>query len=161
MPAITSGISHVGLAVSDLEGSYRFFQAIGYTKMGESRDYPAYFLSSEGGGGGNSILTLWQVSSDGANPFDRKNNVGLHHLALKVLTEEALDEAYRVALKVEGTKSEFPPPGAVQVREARHGVRPVRHPNRARLSPQGVGRGRAQNSVRLLSIKIRDTCYLS
>jgi catechol 2,3-dioxygenase-like lactoylglutathione lyase family enzyme len=104
MSAITSGISHVGLAVSDLEGSYRFFQALGYTKIGESKDYPAYFLSSESG----SIVTLWQAS-DGANPFDRKNNVGLHHLALKVPTEEALDVAYEVALKVEGTKSDFPP----------------------------------------------------
>jgi catechol 2,3-dioxygenase-like lactoylglutathione lyase family enzyme len=105
MPAICSGISHVGLAVSDLQASYRFFQAMDFEKIGESTDYPAYFLAESGSG---SIITLWQTS-DGAKPFDRKNQVGLHHLALRVPTLEALDAAYETALKVDGAKSEFSP----------------------------------------------------
>jgi catechol 2,3-dioxygenase-like lactoylglutathione lyase family enzyme len=105
MPALISGISHVGLAVSDMEASYKFFQTLGFEKVGGSPEYPAYFLCETGSG---AIVTLWQTPG-GAAPFDRKGQVGLHHLALRVATEAALDAAYEAAIKVEGATSEFSP----------------------------------------------------
>jgi catechol 2,3-dioxygenase-like lactoylglutathione lyase family enzyme len=105
MPALVSGISHVGLAVSDLQASHRFFRTLGFEKIGESPAYPAYFLCESWSG---AIITLWQTS-EGAAPFDRKGQVGLHHLALRVATEAALDVAYKAAIKVEGATSEFSP----------------------------------------------------
>jgi catechol 2,3-dioxygenase-like lactoylglutathione lyase family enzyme len=105
MSPLCSGISHVGLTVSSLEASRAFFEALGFAKIGESPSYPAVFLSEASSG---SIITLWQAS-EGANEFDRKSNVGLHHLAMKVPSEEALDAAYEAVLKVPGATSEFSP----------------------------------------------------
>jgi catechol 2,3-dioxygenase-like lactoylglutathione lyase family enzyme len=105
MTPLCSGISHVGLTVSSLEASRSFFEALGFAKIGESPDYPAVFLSEATSG---SIVTLWQAS-EGSNKFDRKINVGLHHLAMKVPSEEALDAAYEAVLKIPGTTSEFAP----------------------------------------------------
>jgi len=95
---LTQGFSHVGLAVSDLEASYQFFHALGFDKVGGVDTYPSYFLSDE-----TSLLTIWQTEKN-ATPFDRRKNVGLHHLALKVPSLEALNKAYEVVSKVEGVR---------------------------------------------------------
>lgn len=101
--SLCSGISHIGLAVSDLEGSFAFFEALGYVKVGGDESYPSYFISNE-----KNILTLWKTNDDSVG-FDRKRNVGLHHLALQVDSEAKLVEAYETVLKIPGTKSEFGP----------------------------------------------------
>jgi hypothetical protein len=50
-------------------------------------DYPAHFVSD-----GTTLLTLWQVEDPAhAVAFDRKRNVGLHHLALGVADDAALE----------------------------------------------------------------------
>jgi catechol 2,3-dioxygenase-like lactoylglutathione lyase family enzyme len=93
--AATIGIDHVGLSVSDLERSRRFFvECLGWQVVGEKPEYPAVFVSD-----GVSRLTLWQVATPGEHvAFDRRNNVGLHHLALKVADLATLSELYaRVA----------------------------------------------------------------
>jgi catechol 2,3-dioxygenase-like lactoylglutathione lyase family enzyme len=100
---LTAGISHIGLSVKDLNASFAFFEALGYTKIGEVESYPALFLSD-----GASMITLWQTD-EGATPFDRRKNVGLHHLAIKVPSMGALQAAYETVLKVEGVESEFEP----------------------------------------------------
>ena len=103
---LTSGFNHVGLSVINLDISTRFFtDTLGWTLSGEDPDYPASFLSD-----GEMFLTLWQVSDPAsAVEFDRKNNVGLHHLAISVPSFEALDEIYARVKEVEGVVIEFAP----------------------------------------------------
>jgi catechol 2,3-dioxygenase-like lactoylglutathione lyase family enzyme len=100
---LTSGISHVGLAVSNLERSLQFFEAIGYAKIGGDESYPSYFLSD-----GNSMITLWQTEKDFVS-FDRRKNVGLHHLAIKVPTLEALSQIHETVMAIDGVKGDFAP----------------------------------------------------
>jgi catechol 2,3-dioxygenase-like lactoylglutathione lyase family enzyme len=100
---ITAGISHVGLAVSNLEASLKFFQALGFNKVGGRESYPSYFVSD-----GTSLITLWQTKENSI-PFDRTKNVGLHHLAIKVPSLDALHTAYETAIQIDGVKTDFAP----------------------------------------------------
>lgn len=88
---LTQGAHHVGLAVRDLDAARAFFvDALGYTLAAERPDYPAAFVSD-----GTTLLTLWQVADPAnATPFDRRANVGLHHLALKVADLAALRSVF-------------------------------------------------------------------
>ena len=84
---VTRGAHHIGLTVPNLEQTRTFFiETLGYDQVGEVPDYPAVFLSD-----GSLMITLWQAS-DPANavPFDRKNVIGLHHLAL-IVEADAID----------------------------------------------------------------------
>ena len=75
---VTQGVHHVGLTVTDLDASCRFFcELLGWEKVGGNPDYPAVFVSD-----GSIMVTLWQARQPStAKPFDKNNNVGLHHLA--------------------------------------------------------------------------------
>jgi catechol 2,3-dioxygenase-like lactoylglutathione lyase family enzyme len=95
---LTSGISHIGLSVSALDASFKFFEALGFAKVGGSESYPSYFVSD-----GHSLITLWQTE-EGATPFNRRTNVGLHHLAIRVPTLEALEQAYNAVCAVDGVQ---------------------------------------------------------
>ena len=77
----TSGAHHVGLTVPNLPEARAFFiNALGFDQVGEVPDYPAVFLSD-----GAIMITLWQAENpETAVPFDRRANIGLHHLALRV-----------------------------------------------------------------------------
>lgn len=79
--AKTQGAHHVGLTVPDLSAAREFFiDALGFNQVGEVPDYPAVFLSD-----GSIMITLWQAEDPvNAVPFDRRANIGLHHLALRV-----------------------------------------------------------------------------
>lgn len=79
--ALTSGIDHIGLTVSDLTATKTFFtDCLGWTLLGENPAYPAAFVTD-----GTTRVTLWQVTDQASHvPFDRHRNVGLHHLALRV-----------------------------------------------------------------------------
>ena len=85
--ALTLGAHHIGLAVPDLHAARAFFcDALGYRTVGEVPDYPAVFVSD-----GTTLITLWQVEDPAtARAFDRRKNIGLHHLALAVADEAAL-----------------------------------------------------------------------
>ncbi len=102
----TSGAHHVGLTVRDLEESTRFFvDVLGYEKVGEVPDYPAAFVTD-----GNIMIALWQAADpDNAVAFDRKNVIGLHHLALAVESEAALDGLYGRLKDTENVNIEFAP----------------------------------------------------
>jgi lactoylglutathione lyase len=81
---------HVGLNVTDLERSKRFYQAVfGFRVLHESKQTgKAYaFL----GQGATPILTLWQQSK-AAHAVDR---AGLHHLAFEVGSIEEVEDAQR------------------------------------------------------------------
>jgi lactoylglutathione lyase len=84
----TRGINHLGLSVLDLERSTRFFtEALGWTESGRENSYPRTAVSD-----GHVRVTLWQVNHQMAiEPFNRRKNVGLHHLALEVESEERLN----------------------------------------------------------------------
>ncbi|WP_420994203.1 VOC family protein [Cupriavidus sp. 30B13] len=103
---LTAGVDHVGLSVPHLARTRDFFiQCLGWKQVGEKPDYPAAFVSD-----GKLLVTLWQVADTSAyTGFDRKTNVGLHHLALRVATEDKLDEVFGRVSKWPGVVVEFPP----------------------------------------------------
>lgn len=58
--------------------------------MGQVESYPATFVSD-----GVTTLTLWRVdASSQAIPFNRRTNVGLHHLALAVRDAASLRQVF-------------------------------------------------------------------
>lgn len=86
----TAGAHHVGLTVPDLPAARRFFtEGLGYETLGEVADYPAAFV-----GDGETMITLWQAENGpDAAPFDRRRQLGLHHLAIRV-RDGALDDLH-------------------------------------------------------------------
>lgn len=104
--SLTIGIDHVGLTVRDLQVTRDFFvNCLGWKQVGEKPDYPAAFVSD-----GSVVLTIWQVKSKSDRvDFDRKTNVGLHHLALRVGNEEAFNEIYSRVSRWPGVLVEFSP----------------------------------------------------
>ncbi|KVA30649.1 glyoxalase [Burkholderia cepacia] len=103
---LTLGIDHVGLTVRDLGLTRDFFvNCLGWRQVGERPDYPAAFVTD-----GRVILTLWQVTdASRLVEFERKTHVGLHHLALRVGTEEALKNIFERVSAWPGVKIEFSP----------------------------------------------------
>jgi lactoylglutathione lyase len=87
--AKTRGINHLGLSVLDIDSTSRFFvQLLGWVESGRDESYPRTAVSD-----GHTRLTLWQVDrSLDVQAFNRRRNVGLHHLALEVASEERLME---------------------------------------------------------------------
>ncbi len=102
----TDGVDHVGLTVRDLDQSRRFFcDCLGWSVWGERPSYPAVFVTD-----GTSRVTLWQVeSSDDCVDFDRRKNVGLHHLALKFGDLGTLHQLFDRLKEWPGVKVEFAP----------------------------------------------------
>src|SRR3984893_12624760 len=92
----TRGFDDVGLSVRDLESPRRFVcDCLAWRVVGERPEYPAAFVSD-----GQQIVTLWRVEApDQAVAFDRRTNVGLHHLALAVADRAGLDALYERAAK--------------------------------------------------------------
>jgi hypothetical protein len=78
-------------------------------------DYPAAFVSD-----GTTMITLWQAADPAAAvAFDRKNVIGLHHLALNVADAEALDALHAELEADPGVEIEFAPEPLVGL-PARH-----------------------------------------
>ncbi|WP_426750262.1 VOC family protein [Myxococcus sp. Y35] len=104
--ALTAGLNHLGLAVLDLESSTRFFtEVLGWTETGRDPGYPRTSVTD-----GRVRLTLWQVDRTlDVQPFDRRRNVGLHHLALEVESRERLDVLHARLRAAPGVTIEFPP----------------------------------------------------
>ncbi len=101
---ITKGTHHIGLTVSKLKESASFFTSLlDWKEVKRKTDYPAIFVSD-----GTIMLTLWALKDEQPNEFDRKKNVGLHHLALQVASENVLMELYHHLNKNE-VKIEFAP----------------------------------------------------
>ena len=103
---LTTGVHHVGLALPDIDAARDFFRdALGYEVAGGAADYPAHFVSD-----GSTLITLWQVSDpETATPFDRKKNIGLHHLAIGVADKAALTTVFDRVRAWPGVAIEFGP----------------------------------------------------
>lgn len=102
----TRGVHHVGLTVPNLERARDFFvEVLGFSQVGEVPDYPAVFVSD-----GTVMITLWRaVDPAAAVAFDRKNVVGLHHLALAVADQAALEDLHERLLAADDVEVEFAP----------------------------------------------------
>ncbi len=104
--ALTGGLNHVGLTVRDLDASVAFFtEALHWETAGGDPDYPSVFVTD-----GEIFVTLWRAANpEAARPFNRKTNIGLHHLALTVPDLETLDEIYATLKSFPGVEMEFGP----------------------------------------------------
>lgn len=102
----TTNIHHLGLAVSKLEETVRFFvDTLGWKEAGGKPEYPSKFVTN-----GIILLTLWQVKEPkAAIAFDRHNNVGLHHFAISVDSLEKLNELYETLKIMDNVTVEFGP----------------------------------------------------
>ena len=104
--ALTHGVHHVGLAVRDLDEATGFFcGTLGFREVGRNDAYPAVFVSD-----GSVTLTIWRVTDPGnAVAFNRKTNIGLHHLALAVTDQAALATVYERVRNHPAVTVEFAP----------------------------------------------------
>jgi len=95
---------HIGLTVSRLEESAEFFvNILGWSEVRRDSNYPAIFVTD-----GVLMVTLWKTKSDSPKIFDRKENIGLHHLALSVDNFEVLNSIHKT-LESNGIEIEFSP----------------------------------------------------
>lgn len=111
---ITQGAHHIGLAVSKLEESANFFTSLlGWKEVKRNEEYPAIYVSD-----GSIMLTLWAIKEEHPIQFNRRKNIGLHHVAFSVENEDDLNQLHK-RLTDNGTKIEFAP--------ERLGQGPARH----------------------------------
>ncbi len=102
---LTIGVDHVGLTVADLAPTIAFFvEALGWKQIGEDPGYPAVYLSD-----GTTKVTLWKAWAESPVPADREANIGLHHLALRVASPEALETVFEAVKDFPGVIVEFSP----------------------------------------------------
>lgn len=113
----TRGVHHVGITVPDLEESQRFFcEGLGFDVVGTNPAYPAAFVSD-----GHTMVTLWQASDpSAATAFDRRNNIGLHHLAFDIADAAALDAVFDRVSTYPGVIVEFAPTAIREGSATRH-----------------------------------------
>ena len=101
---ITNGTHHIGLTVSKLEESADFFiSLLGWKEVNRNEEYPAIYVSD-----GSIMLTLWAIKEEPSIPFNKNKNVGLHHVAFHVESEEVLNTIHQ-RLANNGTIIEFAP----------------------------------------------------
>lgn len=100
----THGVHHVGLSVVDLQTTVSFFKdALDFKIVGEKPDYPSVFVTD-----GTVMVTLWQADEE-ATKFDRRKNIGLHHLAFKLNSFDDLESMHKKIKNWPGVKVEFSP----------------------------------------------------
>jgi len=101
----TQGVHHLGLTVSRLAESAAFFtETLGWQEVRRVPEYPAIFVSD-----GSVLVTLWQtVEANLSQSFDYQHNVGLHHVAFRVSSRDALDAVF-ARVQASGAHIEFAP----------------------------------------------------
>ncbi len=104
--AHTTGLDHLGLTVKNLDQTTAFFvDVLGWEEKSRDPGYPRNSVTD-----GNMRLTLWQVDHSGhVTSFDRRANIGLHHVALSVASEAQLMELSRRIAAWPGIEIEFMP----------------------------------------------------
>ncbi len=103
---LTTGAHHIGLTVPELDAATDFFcRTLCFNEVGGNPAYPSKFVSD-----GTMLLTLWQaINPASAIPFDRKTNIGLHHLALGVADAQTLAAVHARVAAHPGATIEFAP----------------------------------------------------
>ena len=104
--AETTGLNHLGLAVRNLDDTTAFFtEVLGWEELARDESYPRNAITD-----GKLRLTLWQVDhSQPVAEFDRRANIGLHHLALEVASEDDLNRLANRIIDTPGVEVEFMP----------------------------------------------------
>lgn len=102
----TCGINHLGLTVLDLDTTTRFFtDCLGWSELARDETYPRTTVSD-----GTARFTLWQADRAlDTVEFDRRQNIGLHHVALEVESEEQLNALGNKVSTWPGVVVEFMP----------------------------------------------------
>ncbi|WP_420414907.1 VOC family protein [Roseibium sp.] len=102
----TIGINHLGLTVRDLDQTTSFFsECLGWEVLARDDSYPRSTVSD-----GTCRLTLWQADkTQPITDFDRKTNIGLHHLALEVASKDELLTMAETVRTWPGVEMEFEP----------------------------------------------------
>lgn len=102
----TKGINHLGLTDRDLDQTTAFFtDLLGWNLLMRDDSYPRTTVSD-----GHCRFTLWQADrSQAMTDFNRKTNIGLHHVALEVATKEELFELAEKIRTWPGVVMEFEP----------------------------------------------------
>lgn len=102
----TNGLNHLGLSVFALDKSVSFFvDNLGWEESGRDNSYPRAAVSD-----GKARLTLWEVDHElKVELFNRRKNIGLHHLALEVDSEEKLMSIYEKLKTKDDVSIEFAP----------------------------------------------------
>ncbi|WP_455375553.1 VOC family protein [Kaarinaea lacus] len=101
---ITKGVHHIGLTVSKLEESAAFFTSLlGWKEVKRNDEYPAIFVTD-----GSVMVTLWKNKTEPPTSFDKNQNIGLHHVAFMVDSENDLNQLYE-KLVSNNVKIEFSP----------------------------------------------------
>lgn len=102
----TLGVHHLGLTVPDLDRAAAFFtEILGFETVGGNPDYPAVFVSD-----GTVMVTLWRAADpEAATAFDRKANIGMHHVAFRVADAESLEALHARLAIVDDCRIEFAP----------------------------------------------------
>jgi len=103
---VTNGLNHLGLTVHDLDQTTGFFvDVLGWTETAHDPAYPRSTVTD-----GDLRLTLWQVNQAAPiTAFDRRANIGLHHLALTVPNEATLHSLAKTLSQTPGVTIEFMP----------------------------------------------------
>lgn len=100
----TTGLNHLGLTVRDLDTTTGFFvKCLGWLQTAQDLSYPRTTVTD-----GNLRLTLWQADA-GARDFDRRAQIGLHHLALSVQDQAHLQDTAELVAYWPGVNVEFMP----------------------------------------------------
>jgi catechol 2,3-dioxygenase-like lactoylglutathione lyase family enzyme len=101
---VTRGAHHIGLTVSRLEETAGFFvELLGWKEIRRNNDYPAIFVSD-----GTTMLSLWATREAPVTAFNKNSNIGLHHVAFRVESEDALYDIHE-KLVDNGVSIEFSP----------------------------------------------------
>ena len=86
----TKGTHHIGLTVSKLEESAEFFTSLlGWKEVRRNHEYPAVYVSD-----GTTMVSLWATKEEPACQFNKNKNIGLHHVAFHVGSENTLNSIY-------------------------------------------------------------------
>ena len=102
----TKGINHLGLTVLDLDKTTSFFtDLLGWDLAARDDSYPRTTVSD-----GHARFTLWQADLAGpVNGFNRKTNIGLHHVAIEVSSKQELVDLAEKVRSWPGVEIEFEP----------------------------------------------------
>jgi len=102
----TQGIHHLGLTVPNVQAASLFFvEALGFNQIKEVPAYPAIFVSD-----GTVMLTLWQAEDpSAATLFNRRDNIGLHHFALKLTAGVDIEALHLRLAERDDVQIEFAP----------------------------------------------------